>query len=244
MSTRLSTDHLQVPLGSRRSITFPSTTWIFSEPRPVLIIRGDNASGKTTLLNVLSGHVRPGKGNARIGETALSGHGPTWATRLGVVRGFQSPMLCSDLKVWENIALPMLQSWWQSADRFRRAVAERLSAIGLDRLANLSPAELSFGQRRLVELIRIQFQIGGGNRRLILLDEPLAGLDITHRAESFRIIRWIAGEGIPLILVEHDLQLGELADVSEEIQLVRHDEGDHQVVRFEAAARPGLGGSV
>jgi ABC-type branched-subunit amino acid transport system ATPase component len=242
MTTRLSIECLQVPFPARRSITFPSTEWTFEAHRPVLIVRGDNASGKTTFLNVLSGYLRPRHGHALLGETVLSGRGPTWAARLGVVRGFQSPLLCSDLRVWENIALPLLRNWWRPVGRFRPAVLKRLSEIGLDTLVDLSPAELSFGQRRLVELVRIQFQISEGDKRLALFDEPVAGLDITHRAEAFRIIRWIAGQGLPIILVEHDMQLGELADVSEELRLNRRDDGGRQFVVFETAPSSVPGG--
>ncbi len=242
MSTRLLIECLRVPFAPGRSITFPSTECTFEASRPVLILRGDNASGKTTFLNVLSGHVRPEHGRAFLGDIVLSGRGPTWAARRGVVRGFQSPLLCSDLNVWENIALPLLHKWWRPSARFRPAVVERLSAIGLDTLADFSPAELSFGQRRLVELVRIQFQISEGDKRLVLLDEPLAGLDTRHRAAAFRIIRAVDCERTPIILVEHDLRLPELADLSAELRITRRDEDGCQIATLQPTPSP-IGGT-
>jgi branched-chain amino acid transport system ATP-binding protein len=243
MLGRIAVEDLHLRLSGRDHLEFSSAELGFSDHRRLLILRGDNGSGKTTFLNVLSGHVTPYRGRVIFDGHQLSGRSPAWAAKNGVVRAFQSPLLCNELKVWENIALPLLTTWWLPVRRTYSRVAERLEALGLLGLKDRSPAELSFGQRRIVELLRVELQTRQNGVRLVLLDEPLAGLDKERRAVAFETIRSIAGVGVPTILVEHDSHLAGLREHAIEVELVAVGNGVRSFRPLASNAGPS-GGSL
>lgn len=229
----LEADSLRIDLRGRVPLLFAAWRWNLVDGNYMTVIRGDNGCGKTTLLNVLSGHIRPTTGEVRLDGIALSGRGPRWARRQGVVRGFQSPVLCNELTVWENIAIPLFSNAWQRASRFRARVVRELAAVGLGEYTDRAPDELSFGQRRMVELLRVKLQ-AQTRARLVLLDEPFAGLDRARRDATAQIIRDLISSGTPTILVEHDhVPLGLLSGYTELILL----EGADGVVAQRSTVR-------
>jgi branched-chain amino acid transport system permease protein len=165
---------------------------------------GPNGSGKTTLLNALSGFVRLESGDVEIDGTRATRWSPRRRARQGVGRTFQTPRVFDDLTVWENVDVTHA-----GADR-----PETLSRAALEeagpRWERVRAATLAHGQRRLLELVRVL----RSQPRVVLLDEPAAGLSPKARTEFAETIRLLARRSnVGVVLVEHDLRLvWEVAD--------------------------------
>jgi len=164
---------------------------------------GPNGAGKTTFFNVLSGFVRPHSGSVlAFGEDLLAMtdfRRPRWGLR----RTFQTEQAIANLSVFENVLLVHEHSGGDRTSR-RADVTEAITFVGLENVAHQLAGGLGAGQRRLVELARAVV----GSPRLILLDEPAAGLPDPETAHLGELIRRIPEEtGALVILVDHDMTL-------------------------------------
>lgn len=170
---------------------------------------GPNGAGKTTLIDALSGFTTPTDGRIVFDGGRIDALAPHLRARAGLVRTFQSLELFEDLTVAENLLLvldrPGAWSLLTDALRPRRrehtAVAEVLDVLGLHDCAARRPGELSNGQRHLAALGRALI----ARPRLLLLDEPAAGLDPTETTALNTILRSLPDRGITVLLVEHDM---------------------------------------
>ncbi|WP_215450738.1 ATP-binding cassette domain-containing protein [Streptomyces sp. ATCC 21386] len=176
-------------------------------PGRVSAVVGPNGAGKSTLFHCLAGTLRPDSGRVRLGErdiTRLPAHA---RTRLGVARTFQQLAVFPSLSVADNVRVGAEQG--TAADP--GAVERALRLFGLDGPVRTAPAAgLPTGTLRRVELARAL----AGSPRVLLLDEPAAGLDSAEVASLARVLRALADDGTALLVVEHDLDLvRELADV-------------------------------
>ena len=164
---------------------------------------GPNGAGKTTFFNVLSGFVRPSAGTVRaFGEDLLS-MAHFRRARWGVRRTFQTEQAIEELTVYENVAMVHEHSRLGGATR-RDDVIGAISIVGLDAVAYAKVGTLGSGERRLVEVARAIV----GKPRLVLLDEPAAGLPDEETAHLGQIIRGIPEHtGAMVILVDHDMSL-------------------------------------
>ncbi len=177
---------------------------------------GPNGAGKTTTFNVCSGLVRPDTGQVLLDGQDVTRIGTARRARLGVGRSFQQPELFSSMTVLENIALGREASM-AGANPFRHLVARpaeqhlRSAAVraavelcGVGPLLNRPASTLSTGQRRMVELARCL----ASPARVLLLDEPSAGLDPAETEAFGAILRRVVAErGLGILLVEHDMDL-------------------------------------
>ncbi len=164
---------------------------------------GPNGAGKTTFFNVLSGFVRPAAGTVRaFGEDLLSIVHFRRA-RWGMRRTFQTEQAVEELSVFDNVAMVHEHSRLGRASR-RDDVLDAISFTGLDGDPYARVAALAAGQRRLVEVARAVV----GRPRLVLLDEPAAGLPDEETGHLAEVIRQIpARTGALTILVDHDMSL-------------------------------------
>jgi branched-chain amino acid transport system ATP-binding protein len=164
---------------------------------------GPNGAGKTTFFNVLSGFVRPASGNVKaFGEDLLS-MAHFRRARWGLRRTFQTEQAIENLTVYENVAMIHEHSRLSSSTR-QDDVLGAISIVGLDDVTNTKVATLGAGQRRLVEVARAIV----GKPRLVLLDEPAAGLPEAETAYLGEVIRGIPEHtGAMTILVDHDMSL-------------------------------------
>jgi ABC-type branched-subunit amino acid transport system ATPase component len=166
---------------------------------------GPNGAGKTTFFNVLSGFVRPASGNVRAFGQDLLRMAHFRRARWGVRRTFQTEQAISDLSVYDNVAMIHAAS---RADVLSALEFTGLSGGSSGGPAAVSPqakvASLTAGQRRLVEVARAVV----GTPRLVLLDEPAAGLPDEETAHMASVIREIPSRtGALVILVDHDMSL-------------------------------------
>jgi branched-chain amino acid transport system ATP-binding protein len=164
---------------------------------------GPNGAGKTTFFNVLSGFVRPISGAVRAFGEDLLAIADFKRARWGVRRTFQTEQAIADLSVYDNVLLVHENTGGSRSTR-RQDVMEAVAFVGLEREAHHRVGTLGAGQRRLVEVARAVV----GRPRLVLLDEPAAGLPDEETELLGRLIRRIPDEtGATVILVDHDMSL-------------------------------------
>jgi branched-chain amino acid transport system permease protein len=180
-------------------------------------IVGPNGSGKTTLFNVVSGLYRATSGRVYLGDRDVTTASSHRLARSGIARTFQNLRLFKALSVRENILVALdqtavLSSWryllWQAGvfrhDRALRAEAEELlERYGLTAFAEAAPGELPYGTQRRVEIARAMAR----RPRLLLLDEPAAGLNGEEVRQLSEIVRSIRGSGVTVVIIEHNMGL-------------------------------------
>jgi len=186
------------------------------EPRSITALIGPNGAGKTTLFNVVSGFTRPDAGSVLLGGERIDGRPPHAIARRGLVRTFQTPKALTRMSVLENLLLaaprqPGEHIWRLVAapragrTREREIREHALDLLGLVRLEGLAGAyagTLSGGQRKLLELTRALMT----EPRLVLLDEPMAGINPTLGAQLLDRIRTLREkQGLTFLLIDHDL---------------------------------------
>ena len=179
----------------------------------VLGIIGPNGAGKTTLIDALTGYA-PYSGRIALNERDLKGLSPFRRSRLSISRCFQSLELLEDLTVEENLDVaafrPKMRDWitclfWsRSSVGTRSEVLWALEQMGLSEVRDALPEELSLGQRKLVAVARSVV----AKPRLLLLDEPAAGLSEQERNELVVLIRrLVADQNMAAIIIEHDVEV-------------------------------------
>jgi ABC-type branched-subunit amino acid transport system ATPase component len=167
---------------------------------------GPNGSGKTTLFNVVTGYLRADAGRVEFAGRDVTGHHPGRLYRQGLSRTFQQARVFGQLTVLENMVAAGGYPWWRlfsrrvgRADRHR--ATELLAEFRLDPLAEAYAAELSYGQRKLLEFAALLMSAP----RLVLLDEPTAGVNPVLVETMERHIRERHAAGVTFLIVEHDM---------------------------------------
>ncbi|MFG2027859.1 ATP-binding cassette domain-containing protein [Streptomyces sp. NPDC048825] len=180
-------------------------------PGAVTAVVGPNGAGKSTLFHCLAGTVRPDAGRVTFGESDVTRLPAHARTRLGVARTFQQLAVFPTLTVAENVRVGAEQG--RVVDP---GAVERVSRLlGLDGAVRALPAAgLPTGTLRRVELARAL----AGSPRVLLLDEPAAGLDTGEVAALARVLRALAADGMALLVVEHDLDL--VADLAHTVHVM------------------------
>lgn len=175
---------------------------------------GPNGSGKSTLINALTGVV-PASGHASVDGAPLAFGNPSAAVRRRVLRTFQTPQTVLSLSCIENVLLTavdrdvtgVLAAWFRrpamwkhERERWRRAAAA-LDRVGLGALAEQPAALLPYGQRRLLEVAAVI----AAEPRIILLDEPAAGLNAAETEQLAALLLSLREEGRDILVVEHKI---------------------------------------
>ena len=169
---------------------------------------GPNGSGKTTMLNVLSGIYKPTRGEVLVDGIKVSGLAPHSLAAAGVGRTFQNIRLFHSLTVFENVVIGAQRPFNRAAEtpaQVRRRALAALDFVGMAERADIKVASLPYGHQRLVEIARAL----AGNPTLLLLDEPAAGLNLTEKQELVGLLKRLAGHGLTLFLIDHDMNLVE-----------------------------------
>lgn len=168
-------------------------------PGRVTALVGPNGAGKSTLFHCLCGTVRPSAGRVLLDGRDVTRVSPYGRARLGVARTFQELAVFPGLTVAENVRIGAEQGLVRDA----RAVERVLRLLRLEAVRDEPAADLPTGTLRRVELGRAL----AGGPRVLLLDEPAAGLDTAEVAALGTVLRALAADGTALLLVEHDLDL-------------------------------------
>ncbi len=171
-------------------------------PGEVLGLIGPNGGGKTTVLDAISGFAHASGGDIDLGGQRLGRHGPARRARLGVGRVFQSLELFEDLSIADNLRLAADHAG-MPRNRLPAAAARFIEHTGLQECLTRRPSELSLGRRGAAAVARALAL----DPRVLLLDEPAAGLGAGERDELIRQVREVAAHGLGVVLVEHDLEL-------------------------------------
>ena len=194
---------------------------------------GPNGAGKTTVFNLLTGQSDPSEGEIVFDGTRIDGKKPHQTAKLGMARTFQNIRLFADMTVLENVlAAHHLRSRQVLADAVlgtgRHHVEERemrdramklLKIFDLDRLANEPATSLPYGSQRRLEIARAL----ATEPKLLLLDEPAAGMNPQESRDLMRLIRWLRDEfRITILLVEHNMKV--VMGICETIQVIDYGE--------------------
>ncbi|HEV3087123.1 MAG TPA: ATP-binding cassette domain-containing protein [Candidatus Elarobacter sp.] len=205
----------------------------------VLGVMGPNGAGKTTLFNVISGVQRPTSGDVLLGATRLTGRAVEDVAALGVTRTFQTPVMFWGLTVRESIEVALaareLRGTYPPAPprelipcgfgtpgsrRHDATLRERAGAIleraGIAAMADRATESLAFGEERLLELARAL----AASPSVLLLDEPLSGLNPDEVEAVLASIRAARADGVAVLLVEH--AVGELLAVADRVVVLDH----------------------
>jgi branched-chain amino acid transport system ATP-binding protein len=166
---------------------------------------GPNGAGKTTMFDVMSGLRAPTSGRVELKGRDITRLPPHRRARLGIARTFQRLEVCGSLSVRENVqmATEVMRSKLPQGTRPRDRAIELVELVGLEHVAEEPADAIPTGQARLVEVARAL----AISPTFLLVDEPSAGLDATETASLGRVFRRLAGNGLGILLVEHDMSL-------------------------------------
>ena len=192
---------------------------------------GPNGAGKTSVFNLITGVYPPTQGSLQLGEQTITGLKPWQIARLGVSRTFQNIRLFPSLSVADNVrvafnrhlthraraSLFRLPAFTRSEAALQARAMELLEMFGLTRVAEEPARSLPYGSQRCLEIVRAL----GTQPRLLLLDEPAAGMNTTEKLHLTKLIAQIRERfGTTILLVEHDMPL--VMKVCERIIVLDH----------------------
>jgi ABC-type branched-subunit amino acid transport system ATPase component len=172
---------------------------------------GPNGAGKTTLINLITGLLTPDAGEILLDGTAITALAPEQRVRLGLARTFQINSLFPHLSALESVALAVCErrrvarTWWRRLGAYREEIEEAheiLAALALEKVCYRRARELPYGQQRLLEIALAL----ATRPRVLLLDEPAAGVPREESKELFAAIAGLSGD-ITVLFIEHDMEL-------------------------------------
>ena len=172
---------------------------------------GPNGAGKTTLINLITGMVTPDSGEIRLGDEDITHARPDQRVRRGLARTFQINTLFPHLSALESVVLAVLErdghahNWWRALSSFSAATDEAvaiLKSLGLEKIFQRETRELAYGQQRLLEIALAL----ATRPRVLLLDEPAAGVPRGESAELFAAVENLSSE-LTVLFIEHDMNV-------------------------------------
>ena len=184
------------------------------EEGTVHAIIGPNGAGKSTLLNCFIGRLDPDTGSVDFNGISLLGMKPHEINQVGVSRVFQTPEIFGDLTLLDNVMIPAfarrdgafrINAWEPVTDEndIREQAMHRLEDVGLVEQANTLANQLSRGDKRRLELAMCLVQ----QPKLLLLDEPTAGMARADTNNTIDLLKKISERGITMVIIEHDMHV-------------------------------------
>ncbi|WP_167771728.1 ABC transporter ATP-binding protein [Bradyrhizobium frederickii] len=243
-SVAMTIDQVAVCFGGLVAISDMSFT--VGEGEIVSLI-GPNGAGKTTAFNVMTGFLTPSAGRVTYRNTALAGLKPHEIADLGLVRTFQRTSVFPNDTVHDNLLIGLhrqgrvrlidsllgLPSARASERMLRQRASELIEWVGLERRAHDAAGSLSYGEQRLVGVALAL----AAEPSMLLLDEPVSGMNASETHRFVELIRSIRDRGITILLVEHDMPM--VMTVSDRIVVLNYGriiaEGTPDVIRNDPA---------
>jgi branched-chain amino acid transport system ATP-binding protein len=210
------------------------------EPGERRLIIGPNGAGKTTLFNLITGELHQDDGSIHLFERDISRVASRKRTHLGMARTYQIITLFPRDTILRNVMLallglsPMRWNPWLVLHRQRHlvdAARAALKRVGLDNIADRPLAETSYGEKRRVEIAMALAQ----NPKVLLLDEPFAGLSIDERRDVRQLLLSIPRD-VTIVMIEHDMDTA--LDLADRITLLHFGEVIVEGTRAEVVADP------
>ncbi len=168
----------------------------------VVALIGPNGAGKSTLFALMMGELSLSDGEIRLDGRDVRGCSPERRSRLGIGRTFQTPRLFAGLSVGENLQIALLAQ--RGSMRTRLALSAALGEVGLSGQADLLAGSLSQGQRKRLEIAMVL----AGEPRVLLLDEPTAGMGVSERATIMELVMGaVLRRGLTMLFTEHDMEM-------------------------------------
>jgi branched-chain amino acid transport system ATP-binding protein len=212
----------------------------------VFAVIGPNGAGKSTLLNLMSGLYQPDAGTITFAGIDLVGMPAHQRVRYGIARTFQKIRLFKQLTVLENVlagyhtrhAIPPLQYLWHGAAfrddvrRSRDGALELLDFVGLGHRAAAIAGSLAYGEQRVLEIARAVATAP----RLLMVDEPAAGLNASEVAALLRRLDGLRNRGMTIVLIEHNMDL--VMSIADRIMVMDHGEHLFEGTPAEVQAHP------
>ena len=211
-------------------------------------IIGPNGAGKTSLLNCVSGRYQPTRGEIRLDGQTISGRSPAIRARLGVARTFQNLALFAHMSVIDNIKVGrhhLLRKgflagglYWFTGARSEElahhaAVEEVIDFLEIQAIRHRAAGTLPYGLRKRVELARAV----AAKPRLLLLDEPMAGMNLEEKEDMARYIHDLSREwAMTIVMIEHDM--GVVMDMSDRVMVLNFGEKIAEGTPAEVSAHP------
>jgi len=200
-------------------------------PGELVGLIGPNGAGKTTVFNLLTGVYVPTEGTVYLGGVPMNGKKPHEMVAAGIARTFQNIRLFGQMTVIENVKAAITKDihynladslfrtpkYWKYEQEITEKALDLLEICGLRDKAELKASSLPYGQQRKLEICRAL----GTDMKVLLLDEPAAGMNPTETAELLECIKTIRDRfGIAILLIEHDMSL--VMNVCERIQVIEY----------------------
>jgi len=166
----------------------------------IYTLKGGNGSGKTTLINIISGFLKPDAGSVELCGKKVVSFLPYRVNRIGIGRTFQDLRLASQMSVYENILLALEKKRFAFPnENLQKRADEILKTVSLSEKRNELAGEISYGQQKLLT-------IGcciANNAQLLLIDEPVAGIDKDNRVKIIQIMKQLKQDGKTILQIEH-----------------------------------------
>jgi branched-chain amino acid transport system ATP-binding protein len=210
------------------------------EPGERRLIIGPNGAGKTTLFNLITGELQPDRGTVALFDRDITRMPSRRRFHLGMARTYQIITLFPNDTLLRNVTLALLgrsRLRWNPCARLagQRALLDRaratLARVGLDALADRPLCETAYGERRRVEIAMALAQAP----RLLLLDEPFAGLSVEERRDVLRLVAGIPRD-VTIVMIEHDMDVA--LDFAERITVLHFGQVVVEGTRAEVVAHP------
>ncbi len=215
MSELLSTKGMGITFGGLKAVDNVDITINSGE---IVGLIGPNGAGKTTCFNMITGVYTPSAGDVLFSGQRINGQASHTINKLGIARTFQNIRLFKNLSVLDNVRIALHREagygllgallrgpgYWRSEDKIRAKALHYLNVFGLADKARAQAGSLPYGDQRKLEIVRAM----ATNPKLLLLDEPAAGMNPQETAQLTELVRKLRSEfKLTVLLIEHDMSL-------------------------------------